>query len=61
MPPPDLSRWTAGNCGIAGVHHFEATLPGPHVALTALMHGNEYSGAHVLADLLTRNIRPHRG
>ncbi|MCC6105820.1 succinylglutamate desuccinylase/aspartoacylase family protein [Acetobacter sp.] len=61
VPPPDLSRWTAGNCGIAGVHHFEATLPGPHVALTALMHGNEYSGAHVLADLLTRNIRPHRG
>ncbi|GAL97935.1 hypothetical protein AA0312_2096 [Acetobacter tropicalis NRIC 0312] len=61
VPPPDLSPWEAGNCGIPGVHHFEAGQPGPHVALTALMHGNEYSGACALADLLTRAIRPQRG
>lgn len=61
LPPPDLSQWEKGNCGIHGVHHFEARQPGPHVAVTALMHGNEYAGAHVVADLLRQNIRPLRG
>ncbi|GAN68216.1 M14 family metallopeptidase [Acetobacter orleanensis] len=59
--PPDLTPWQSGNCGIPGVYHFEAQRPGPHVAITALMHGNEYSGAYALADLLTQAVRPDRG
>lgn len=58
---PDLSRWEKGNSGIRGFHHFRAAKPGPHVALTALMHGNELAGAVVLSELLSMGIRPERG
>lgn len=61
LPPPDLGPWQDGNCGIRGVYHFEASRPGPHVAITALMHGNEYTGACALIALLRQNIRPQRG
>lgn len=61
LPQPDLSPWFAGNVGIPGVHRLTAALPGPHVAITALMHGNEYAGAIVLADLLRRGFVPRRG
>ncbi|WP_215754140.1 succinylglutamate desuccinylase/aspartoacylase family protein [Acetobacter sp. P5B1] len=61
LPPPDLSHWQEGNCGIPGAYHFEATHPGPHVAITALMHGNEYAGAYALDHLLTHAVRPERG
>ncbi|MFT8897120.1 MAG: succinylglutamate desuccinylase/aspartoacylase family protein [Acetobacter sp.] len=61
LPQPDLSPWCEGNVGIPGVHRLTAALPGPHVAITALMHGNEYAGAIVLADLLRRGLVPRRG
>lgn len=60
-PLPDLSPWVQGNCGIQGVHHFESHKPGPHVAITALMHGNEYAGAQALANLLANPPRPPYG
>ena len=49
---PDLSRWRAGNTGTAGVWRFTASRPGPSVALTALIHGNELCGAWAAAGLL---------
>lgn len=58
---PDLSRWRTGNTGLPGFWSFTATAPGPHVALTALIHGNEIAGAHVLAGLLAGDVRPARG
>ena len=58
---PDLSDWAQGNCGVAGFMHFEAVQPGPHVVITALMHGNEIAGAIALDDLLRARIRPARG
>ncbi|WP_194299159.1 M14 family metallopeptidase [Acetobacter sicerae] len=61
LPQPDLSPWCEGNVGIPGVHRLTGALPGPHVAITALMHGNEYAGAIVLADLLRRGFVPQRG
>ncbi|MBB2191608.1 peptidase M14 [Gluconacetobacter azotocaptans] len=61
IPPPDLSRWQRGNCGIPGVIHLEASRPGPHVVLTALIHGNEYAGATVLDTLLRDDLRPAHG
>ncbi|MCP1242422.1 peptidase M14 [Acetobacter lambici] len=60
-PPPDLTPWVQGNCGIKGVHHFESHRPGPHVAITALMHGNEYAGAQALAHLLATSPSPTQG
>ena len=35
--------------------------PGPHVVITALVHGNELCGAWALLRLLERRIRPCRG
>lgn len=60
-PLPDLTPWVQGNCGVRGVHHFESDRPGPHVAITALMHGNEYAGAHALTRLLATPLRPLHG
>src|SRR5271168_4640727 len=36
----DVSCWLGGNTGIAGVWQFAAGAPGPHVVVTALIHGN---------------------
>ena len=52
LTPPDLSAWRSGNTGVAGFWRFEAAQPGPHVVLTALVHGNEIGGAVALDWLL---------
>lgn len=58
---PDLRPWLAGNTGIAGAWSFQAERPGPHVALTAIVHGNEIAGAILLDRWLCEGIRPARG
>ena len=58
---PDFSRWRAGNTGVEGVWQFDAGVPGRHVLVTALLHGNEFCGAHVVAALLDAGVRPRRG
>jgi len=59
--PIDLSRWRHGNTGIDWVWSWSAAEPGPHVAITALIHGNEVCGAHALDALLGEAVRPVRG
>lgn len=59
--PPDLSLWRDGNTGVEGFTSFASGLPGPHVVLLSLMHGNEYAGAVVLDRLLRAKFRPLRG
>lgn len=61
VPVPDLRRWMGGNTGIAGAWSFDAERPGPHLALTAIVHGNEIAGAAVLQRWLHDGIRPARG
>ena len=61
LDPPDLTDWIAGNTGIPGVWTFESGQPGPHAAICALMHGNEYSGALILRQLLEEGVRPAIG
>jgi predicted deacylase len=58
---PDLGVHRYGNTGIPGVTTFESGTPGPHVVITALVHGNELCGAWALLRLLERGIRPCRG
>jgi predicted deacylase len=58
---PDIRPWLAGNCGIRGAWSFAAETPGPHVAITALIHGNEIAGAIVLDRILRSGLRPARG
>lgn len=61
IPVPDLGPWLAGNAGLRGFWSFAAPQPGPHTAITALVHGNEIAGALVLVRLLERGVRPLRG
>jgi predicted deacylase len=58
---PDLGVHRFGNTGIPGVTTLESGTPGPHVVITALVHGNELCGAWALLRLLEREIRPSRG
>jgi predicted deacylase len=61
IQPPDLAPWRAGNTGIEGYSSYAGAAPGPHVALIALTHGNEFAGAIVLDQLLRAGLRPTRG
>jgi Succinylglutamate desuccinylase / Aspartoacylase family len=57
---PDLRPFLAGN-SLPGVWSFAAAAPGPHVAVVALVHGNEIAGAVVLERWLRAGLRPARG
>ena len=55
---PDLTPHRAGNTGIDYVHTFDSGVPGPHVCINALTHGNEICGAWAVDRLLRENVRP---
>ena len=61
IDPPDLSRWRDSRVGVPYVHERDSGKPGPEVLITALVHGNEYSGALVLDAFLASGIKPSRG
>ena len=61
---PDITRWKVGSVGVPYVHErsaAQADPSGPDVLVTALVHGNEYSGAIAIAELLACNWLPTRG
>lgn len=58
---PDLRPHAEGNCGISYLYQFDSGVPGPHVMVNALTHGNEVSGAIAVSDLLTLGCHPRRG
>jgi Succinylglutamate desuccinylase / Aspartoacylase family len=58
---PDIGRWVIGNTGVPGFTTRDSGVAGPHVALLALMHGNEIAGAIVLDRLLRTGLAPTRG
>lgn len=59
--PCDISAYRKGNTGIDYVTTFDSGLPGPHVMVNALTHGNELCGAHALTYLFENDVRPVRG
>nr|WP_315480213.1 succinylglutamate desuccinylase/aspartoacylase family protein [uncultured Rhodoferax sp.] len=61
LPAPGISAWRAGNTGTEGVWHFDSGVPGRHVMVSALVHGNEVCGAWALAGLLEADVRPEVG
>ena len=62
IEPPDLSAWRRrAASGPDHVHTFASGRPGPHVMVSAVVHGNELCGAIVLDELLRAGIRPDRG
>lgn len=58
---PDISPYAEGNCGIPYVYTFDSGVPGPHVMVAALSHGNEVCGAIAVKDLLDLGVRPRQG
>jgi len=61
ITPPDISPFLQGNTGVEGFTTRDSGLPGPHVLLVCLIHGNELAGAIVLAELLAAGFTPLRG
>lgn len=61
IAPPDLAPYEAGNTGISYSFRFESALPGKDVLVTALVHGNELSGAIVMDEALRAGLKPRRG
>lgn len=61
LEKPDIRIWQAGNTGIDYVHTFDSGVPGPHVMINALTHGNEVCGAIAVDTLLRHGLRPVRG
>jgi succinylglutamate desuccinylase len=61
VPKPDLSPWLDGNTGVPGFTTLDSGRPGPHVLAVSLIHGNEFAGAIVLAELLAAKFRPACG
>ena len=61
LPAPDLGAWREGNEEAEGIWHFDSGLPGRHVMLSALVHGNEVCGAWALKGLLEAEVRPQHG
>lgn len=57
LPAPDITRWLAGNTGVPGFTTIAGAQPGPHVVVTALIHGNELAGAIVLDGWLRAGVR----
>lgn len=61
LQAPDISPYKAGNTGIDYITTFAAAEPGPHVMITAVVHGNELCGAIALDWLMKLGVRPQRG
>lgn len=58
---PDITPYAAGNAGVPYLYTFDSGLPGPHVMINALTHGNEVCGAITVKALLDHGLRPRRG
>ena len=61
LQAPDITPYRKGNTGIEFVTTFASGKPGPHVLLTAVVHGNELCGAIALDFLFRNDVRPTRG
>lgn len=61
LPRPDLTGWMASSTGVQHVQERSSPKAGPEVLVTALVHGNEYSGALALDAFLRSGVQPRRG
>jgi predicted deacylase len=61
LTSPDISSYKAGNTGVDYFTTFDSGVPGPHVMITAVVHGNELCGAIALDHLFRAQVRPVRG
>lgn len=59
--PPTISSWATSGSDAPYVHERIGIEPGPDVLVTALVHGNEYSGAVAVLELLAGGWQPACG
>jgi len=58
---PPAQSLAGSNCGTPGIWRFDSGQPDPHVAITALIHGNEVCGAHAAWQLVQSAPVPAKG
>jgi len=58
---PDIGVYKVGNANIDYLHRIDSGRDGPHVMITALVHGNEVCGAIALEHLMRNEVKPVRG
>jgi predicted deacylase len=61
LTAPDIGAYKAGNTGIDYITCLDSGKAGPHVMLTAVVHGNELCGAIALDWLFRHDVRPLKG
>ncbi|MEK9673249.1 MAG: M14 family metallopeptidase [Rhodospirillaceae bacterium] len=61
LTAPDISAYRAGNTGVDYVTTIDSGKTGPHVMVSAVVHGNEICGAITLDWLFKLNVRPKQG
>lgn len=61
LAAPDIAPYRAGNTGIDYITRLDSGQPGPHVMITAVVHGNELCGAIALDWLFKHDVKPLRG
>lgn len=61
LEPPDIAPYRNGNTGIDYVTCLDSGKAGPHVMLSAVVHGNELCGAIAVDALMRNDVRPMRG
>lgn len=61
LTAPDIAGYRAGNTGVEYVTTLDGGRSGPHVVVTAVVHGNELCGAIALDWAFRENIRPLQG
>ncbi|MDU8942081.1 M14 family metallopeptidase [Ovoidimarina sediminis] len=61
LSPPDLSTYAKGSDGVPYIWTFDSGAPGPHAMVSAIVHGNELSGAIAVDWLLNQDVRPSAG
>ena len=61
LTAPDIAPYKAGNTGIDYITRFDSGQPGPHVMITAVVHGNELCGAIAVDWLFKHDVKPLRG
>jgi len=58
---PDITPLKKGNVGIDYIHTLDSKKPGPHVLVTAVVHGNEPCGVLAVDWFLKQSHRPIQG
>ncbi|MEP3245644.1 MAG: succinylglutamate desuccinylase/aspartoacylase family protein [Sneathiella sp.] len=61
LTAPDISAYKNGNTGIDYISTYDSGIDGPHVMISAVVHGNELCGAIAVDHLHRQKVRPARG